>query len=159
METLMKCYPLVFSFPDTVAGDGYIARVTMHGRALLVEEDDGDVWMFGVQPGGIAGGDHVREVAFAEFQQSYRTVLFDIAAEVRSFEEFKTAVEEFFGTINEPDLKNWEHARQEVRNARTSLPGLPTQTDHATPSLAIEKLALENIKPTANQFPSISKAA
>jgi hypothetical protein len=86
-------------------------------------------------------------------------VLFDIAAEVRSFEEFKTAVEEFFGTINEPDLKNWEHARQEVRNARTSLPGLPTQTDHATPSLAIEKLALENIKPTANQFPSISKAA
>lgn len=155
----MKSFPLVFSFPDTIAGDGYLARVTMSGRVLLSEEDDGDVWMFGVQPGGIAGGDSSREAAFAEFQQSYRTVLFDLAAEAGSFEDFKGEVQKFFDTVNEPNREAWEHALREVRENRTSLPGLSTLVDPAPPSLSIEKLAPESTKPAHNQFATISKAA
>ena len=155
----MKSYPLVFSFPDTVAGDGYIARVTMSGRVLLTEEDDGDVWMFGVQPGGIAGGDSSREAAFAEFQTSYRTVLFDLAAEAKSFEEFKHSVTEFFRAVNEPNGEAWERALQEVRATRASLPGLSTQIDPAPPALSIENIAPESTKPAHNQFATFEKAA
>lgn len=155
----MKSYPLVFSFPDTVAGDGYLARVTMSGRVLLTEEDDGDVWMFGVQPGGVAGGDSSRDAAFAEFQENYRMVLFDFAAEAKSFEEFERAVQEFFGTVNEPNSRAWDHALQEVRAARISLPGLSTKVDPPPPGLSIEKLAPESTKPAHNQLPTIEKAA
>ena len=155
----MKSYPLVFLFPDTVAGDGYLARVTMSGRVLLTEEDDGDVWMFGVQPGGVAGGDHSHEAAFAEFQHNYRTVLFDLAAEARSFEEFERAVREFFETINEPTSKDWDRALRDVRAARISLPELSTQVNPAPPTLSIEKLAPEHTKPAHNQFSTFEKAA
>jgi hypothetical protein len=82
-------YPLVFSFRDAVSGNGFVAHVAVCGRVLLTDEGDGDIWMFGVQPGGVAGGGCNRSEAFREFKKSYLSVFFDIAAEAASFEDFE----------------------------------------------------------------------
>jgi len=50
-------------------------------RVILTDEGDGDIWMFGVQPGGVARGGRERSQAFYEFKKNYRSVLFDIAIE------------------------------------------------------------------------------
>lgn len=156
----MKLYPLVFSFRDIIAGNGYVATVAMDGRVVLAEENDQDVWMFGVQPGGIAGGDRQKETAFVEFQNSYSSVLYDFAAEATSFDEFKEKVTAFFSEINGPNLVDWESSLAEVRARNVTLPNLAkVSSDSRVPSLRIEKVAESRVNSGENQFPEIAQAA
>lgn len=160
LEVTVKRYPLVFSFRDIIAGNGYVAAVGMDGRVLLTEEDDGDTWMFGVQPGGIAGGDRGRDVAFAEFRKSYSSVLFDFAADATSFGEFEAKVTEFFNQINEPVADEWDLALVDVRTKQLSLADLRTvKSESRTPRLTIEEIAPETANANANEFDQIAKAA
>jgi len=155
----VKLYPLVFSFRDLIAGNGYVAVVSMDGRVVLSEEDQ-DVWMFGVQPGGIAGGDRQREAAFTEFKKSYLSVLFDIAAEATSFDEFQQKTMAFFGEVNEPNAVDWDQALNEVRANNLSLTGLkPVKAGGKLPHLTIEQLAPASISSGVNEFDQISEAA
>lgn len=155
----VKQYPLVFSFRDLIKGKGFVAGVAMDGRVLLVEEDDGDVWMFGVHPGAIAGGNHTRDAAFAEFKRQYLGVLFDIAAEATTFQEFEREVTELFNTVNKPSLIEWEKALAEVRATSASLNALPTvKSESKTPRLYIQKIETEEAEPR-NEFDEISEAA
>lgn len=111
-------YPLVFRYRDLVKGAGFTASVVVDGRAVLAEEDDGDTWVFGVQPGAIAGGiaggeadAYARpDLACAEFKQNYRNVLLDIAAEAASFEAFKAGVTQFFAQADESEAQEWAAA-------------------------------------------------
>lgn len=154
----MKLYPLVFSFRDLIAGTGFVAAVSMDGHVLLSEEDD--TWMFGVQPGGIAGGGPDRPTAFKEFKNSYLSVLFDIAAEATSFDEFERRTRAFFAQVNEPNRKQWDDALAEVRKTSTCLPGVKTvQAEANPPTLAIEKVVPERVKPNVNEFDQITEAA
>ncbi len=156
----MKLYPLVFSFRDLIAGNGYVATVAMDGRVVLAEEDDQDIWMFGVQPGGIAGGERQQALAFAEFKKSYISVLFDIAADALSFDEFKEKVTAFFGEINEPNLADWERARAEVKSGAISRVDLAkVDADVRSPSLMIEEMAPAKTSSTVNEFDQIAEAA
>lgn len=165
----MKLHPLVFSFRDIIAGNGFFALVVMDGRVLLTEEDDHDIWMFGVQPGGLAGGvagggvpgtEAQRNSAFAEFKKGYLSVLFDIASEAVTFEDFDTKTKAFFDEVNTPNALEWEKALAEVRATNACLSGLKTvPADANPPKLAIEKIAPEFVKPNLNEFDDISKAA
>lgn len=156
----MKLYPLVFSFRDLIAGNGYVAVVSMDGRVVLSEEDNQEVWMFGVQPGGIAGGEWQRQAAFTEFKRSYLSVLFDIAAEARSFDEFKDRTTSFFNEVNEPNASDWEKALAEVRSANLSLTGLkPVKAGAKPPALTIEQVATVSVSSGVNEFDQISEAA
>ncbi len=160
LEVIVKLYPLLFAFRDLIAGNGFVASVAMDGRVLLAEEDDNDVWMFGVQPGGIAGGDRQRDAAFREFKQSYLTVLYDIAAEAASYEEFQAKTQSFFDEVNAVNLDEWKSALAEVRRTSASLENLKTvNADSCLPSLVIEKVAPEKIKPNANELDRIAEAA
>lgn len=160
LEVTMKLYPLVFSFRDIIAGNGYVAVVSMDGRVVLSEEDDQDFWMFGVQPGGIAGGEKQREAAFTEFKKTYLSVLFDIAAEVTSFEEFKERTTAFFAEVNEPNAADWERSLMDVRSNNLSLTGLkPVKAGAVLPSLTIENVAPASVSSGANEFDQISEAA
>ena len=101
MTQQMTCYPLIFTYRDAVSGNGFLAGVTVTGRALITRED-GKWWMYGVRPAGIAETGNTPNETFLSFRQRYSAVLFDIAAEAETFEAFKEEVERFFQS-----LKRW----------------------------------------------------
>src|SRR5258708_38636543 len=96
----VKEHPILLTLQDSVSGDGFLARITMSGRALMRREDDGKWWMYGVRPAGIATSGENIEDAFLRFRSRYKEILFDIAQESQSFNDFSIAVERFF---NESD--------------------------------------------------------
>ena len=152
-------YPLVFSFRDAVSGNGFVAYVAVSGRVLLTDEGDGDIWMFGVQPGGIAGGGRERSEAFREFKKSYLSVFFDIAAEATSFEDFEKSVRQFFSEVNEPNLGVWSEAVAAVRAGKLSLSDLEAMNaDLCPPRIEIRRI---DTRATAsdNSFDEIREAA
>ena len=110
----MTRYPLLFGLRELVEGDGYIARVSVSGRALLVDQD-GEVWVEGVNPGGFSAKGVSHGEALAEFGSAFRTILFDIASGAGSFPEFRAEVQKFFDDTNVPAAREWEEAVQRVK--------------------------------------------
>jgi hypothetical protein len=158
-ESLNATYPLVFSFRDAVSGNGFVAYVAVSGRVLLTNEGDGDIWMFGVQPGGIAGGGHERSEAFREFKKSYLSVFFDIAAEATSFEDFEESVKLFFSEVNEPNLGVWDEAVAAVRAGRLSLSDLKSRdADSCPPKIDVKRID-NQATASDNSFDEIREAA
>jgi hypothetical protein len=152
----MTNFPLLFGFRDVVAGKGYFAGVTLDGRALLADEDDG-FWMYGVNPGGIAAGGESHAEAQAAFRQSYRTVLFDIASEAGSFDEFKSEVERFFKETNEPTLADWTDAVDQVRSGKVDADWLAKRSAESKVEVRVE--LLEQAVPSANALDEADLAA
>ena len=122
----MTRYPILFGFRDLVAGSGFVATIATEGRALLADEGEEGFWMFGVNPGGIAGSGNTPVEAQTDFRQRYKSVLFDIASASRDFEEFKATVGRFFHEVNKPTAKEWDAAVQEVREGKVSADWLLT---------------------------------
>ncbi len=50
MAAEINHHPMMFIFRDTISGNGFLAGITLSGRALMMEED-GKWWMYGVRPG------------------------------------------------------------------------------------------------------------
>lgn len=121
---MIKKYPLIFSYQDLVEGNGFVARVEIQGRVLLCDEGDG-FWMYGVHPGGVAGGGTDCETAMCQFKENYMAVLLDIAEEASTFSQFKSQVEEeFFSQDNPPNAIDWFKALAEVRKTGVTLKDL-----------------------------------
>lgn len=155
----MKTYPLVFSFRTLVAGKGYYAGVEIRGRVLLCEEKDG-FWMYGVQPGSIAGGGVDRGTAFCDFEEGYKSVLYDIAADVDNYTEFEREANEFFGQVNGPTEKDWYGALAKVRRSRTALPGIDkVDADRHPPSFRVFEVDVQRSTPNENSFNLFNEAA
>lgn len=121
---VVTSYPFLFSFRDLIAGNGYFANVAVRGRVLLVEEDDHDWWLFGVQPGCVAGGAAERSVALTEFKKNYMSVLIDIAAEAPTYETFAAQVKSLFSQVNEPNAAEWAGALEHLRSGSLKYPGV-----------------------------------
>ncbi len=152
-------YPLVFSFRDAIVGNGFVAYVAATGRVLLTNEGDGDIWMFGVQPGGVSGGGHERSEAFREFKKSYLSVYFDIAAGSSSYEDFERSVRQFFSEVNDPNLETWTDAVKAVRSGELSLPDLKsTNADDFLPQVVVKRIDTQ-ASSNDNTFDEIRKAA
>jgi len=143
----MTRYPLLLGFRDLIAGNGFVAAVALNGRALLVDEDDG-FWMYGVNPGGLAAGGSTAAEALAEFRKDYRLVLFDIANEAESFEDFEREVSVFFNDTNKPTVSEWEEAVTEVRSGRIDADWLPKR--RAETRLYVEVTKLDHPAPSEN---------
>lgn len=155
-----KKYPLFFSYRDLIAGAGFVSGVEIKGRVLLDMSGE-ECWMYGVQPGGIAGGGADRPSAFNEFRQSYLSVLYDMAGETGTFKEFKAAVERFFSEVNQPNARDWDEALAEVRRNKTSLEGL-NRVDAQAEKCAIRVVHLKapgSVSRKYNQLGSIHEAA
>jgi hypothetical protein len=115
----MSHYPILFGLRDIIQGDGFLAVVAVQGRALL-HEDDGEVWVEGVNPGGfVATGNSVAE-ALEEFRRSYTAILFDIAEDAGSFEAFEGQVKAFFDASTETLERDWQQAVEDLRAGRLS---------------------------------------
>lgn len=115
----MAKYPILFGRRELIEGDGFVGSVDLNGRALLLETDDG-FWLEGVNPGGFAAGGSTPAAALSAFCEELRIVLFDIASETGTFDEFREEVERFFHETNEAACQEWEEAVREVREGRVS---------------------------------------
>lgn len=101
--------PLFFRYRDVVFGRGFAATVETTGRAICIREGDEYV-MAGVEPGGMAVSGPSAEAAGAEFRRMFTTVLFDLAAEAPTFQDFSDAVESFVHETSPATIAEWEQA-------------------------------------------------
>ena len=153
-------YPILFSHRDLVAGNGFVAFVAADGHALLTHEDAG-CWLYGVTPGGIAGGGLRWAEAVREFKKSYLSVLFDIAGEADSFGDFQRQVEAFFHEVNEPNREAWDVAHGEVKQRSVlGIDNLP-RVDASTRPCRIEITLADKgkIGSNVNEFDEVAEAA
>lgn len=153
---VMTCYPLLFGFSDLIAGNGFVAGVAVHGRALLVQEEDG-FWMNGVNPGALAAGGKTPAEAQAAFREAYRSVLFDLAHVADSYETFRGEVEAFFSQSDEPTTQEWEQAVQDVRQGRVAADWLGRKP--AESAIGIEVSLLRDPSPSVNELDQAVLAA
>jgi len=148
IETVeLKEHPIMITLQNAISGDGFLAGITLYGRALMRKEDDGKWWMYGVRPAGIAESGSTIEEAFSRFRNRYKETLFDIAQESPDFEAFRAELERFFSEVDEDD-QVWEKALMAIRAGGISPPepfsNLPRQTPESEPSkIIIERLDAE----------------
>lgn len=141
----MPDYPLMFTVRDAISGNGYLAGVTVSGRATLRLEDDGKWWIHGVRPSGISAAGSNPEEAFLRFRETYKNVLFDLAEESEKFENFRSAVDSFYFQRNEAEEECWESAFKTMRAGGVPTEGfistLPTQDPETRPTqCTVERL-------------------
>ena len=110
-------YPLIFTYRDAVSGKGFLAGVTVTGKALIAKED-GQWWMYGVRPAGIAETGKTPDETFLHFRERYRYVLFDIAGECETFDQFRKEVEKFFYEADTDEERRWLEAHLEIRSGK-----------------------------------------
>lgn len=141
----MTRYPLLFGFRDLIAGKGFVASVSLSGRALLVDEDRRGFWMYGVNPGGVAAMGGTAGKAQSEFRSSYRSVLSGIAAQARGYSEFEREVSGFVDASNPRTVAEWEDAVCAVRQGKVCTDWLPKRT--AASRIGVQVLLLEHPAP------------
>lgn len=139
-------HPIMITLRDVISGDGFLAGITLSGRALMRYEDEA-WWMYGVRPSAIAENGGTIEEAFARFRNRYKEVLFDFAQESRDFDQFKAAVEQFFyeTDADSEDEHLWEESLKAIRSANCAAPEpfakLPREAPESKPSqITVERL-------------------
>lgn len=140
----MPDYPVMFTIKDTIAGNGFLAGVTMSGRATI-RPDDGKWWVYGVCPGGIAESGSTPEEAFLRFRETYRYVLFDLAEESKTFDDFKKEVNSFYSQINEVEKESWDLAFQAMRAGKVPLDEFFSTLPKRTPEACSTKFIVERL--------------
>jgi hypothetical protein len=118
----IKHHPLLFTFRDAVTGDGFLGGVTISGRALMEQDADGQWWVYGVRPGAIAETGGTPQDAFLRFRNRFKEILFDIAGENKTFDDFKKEIERFFYEPDEIEERRWEEALALVRECNACPP-------------------------------------
>jgi hypothetical protein len=136
----LREHPIMITLRDVISGDGFLAGITLSGRTLVRQEDDGKWWMYGVRPAPIAESGKTVDEAFSRFRNRYKEVLFDLAQEASGFEGFKTSVEHFFyePDVDSEDEQLWERALNTIRTTKSAPPEpfnkLPTESPESKPS-------------------------
>lgn len=150
----LKDHPLMITLQDTVSGDGFLARITLSGRALMRKEDDDKWWMYGVRPAGIAESGSAIEETFLRFRNRYKETLLDIAQESQTFDSFKAEVERFF---NEPDADDedarlWENALAAIRTDNITLPEPFSKFPRESPESKPSQITVERLDQVGRRF-------
>lgn len=152
----MTRYPLLFGRRELVEGNGFVARVTVSGRALLTDQD-GEFWVEGVNPGGFAARGESPSEALAALGSTFRTILFDIASDARSFESFREEAQRFFEETSAPALRDWEEAVRQVRAGQVDADWLVKRP--AETKLGIEVVEVSRPVATNNEVGDAALAA
>jgi hypothetical protein len=146
-------YPLTCSFRDLIAGHGYVAGVALDGRVLAerrpAPEGDGETWwVYGVYPGAAAGTGASLGAAVADFRNTVKKVLIELAHEAVDFRAFERGARTFFGETDDLTAKEWEEARARVREGGVGLPNLKVVKRVDKPK--IEVVLRHELRPEAN---------
>jgi hypothetical protein len=131
----MRNYPLIFTFRDAISGKGFLSGVTVTGRAVMTEEN-GELWMYGVFPAGIAETGQTMEETYSRFRNRCKAAFFDMAEEANSFYQFKELVQKFFYEEDESQTKEWMEALEQLRTgeaAESPFSELPRKNEETNP--------------------------
>ena len=143
------CYPLLFTYKDCISGNGFLANVTVSGRALMLEEDDGQWWMYGVQPVAIADTGDTPEGASTHFRDRYKTVLFDFASDALDFNGFKQEVDRFFHQTEDEIANDWQEAFEAIRSGKVEPEKPFSSLPRHAPETWVPEIAVQKVRPSA----------
>ncbi len=130
-------YPLLFSYRDTLFGNGFLVEVqAVNGRALCVREED-EYWMYGINPGGMAAHGEDPEAAHNAFRKIFSSILIDLASSAASFDEFKSAVGRFFEDTNEGYAQEWNASLEAVQRGDVKLEGIRVMPANSPRSITV----------------------
>lgn len=148
---MSKNIPLYFRFAHIVCGQGFLADVRLHGRATCTEEF-GSTWIYGVNPGGLAETGEDLKWAYAGFRDRLAGVLFDLAEEAGSFEEFRRRARSFFEATDAESVSEWEQARQAIRDGDDpdACRNLQRELKDLAPHIEIGEVAPRAVSPKLN---------
>jgi hypothetical protein len=139
----MLTYPLVFGTRDAVTGNGFVAGVSIQGRALAVQEG-GEWWVYGVEPGGLDASGETPVEPYLRFRETVRKVLLDSAALASDFEGFQADVTVLGSQKDEREDARWTAARAAVRAGDVAPEGaiaeLPRVTDEVVCNVEVTRL-------------------
>ena len=159
----MNLYPLIFSTKELVYGNGFLAEVEIRGRALGVDEGDGDWWFNGVEPGGLAEGGQSLNEAYHAFRDTLKEILVDIAYEVADFEAFERRVERFGQDVNRTNDADWWKCVEAVRKGELHAPAKDMREEKAEDEAQVTITAVDPAKnlldPSRNELGELAAAA
>jgi len=161
----MNVYPLVFGVRHAIAGRGFLAGVSVNGRALLEADEDGLWWMTSVEPGGLTASGETPDAAYANFRETLRLVLFDSAHLTDSLDAFEVDAKSLGRERNTAAEARWDAARQEIRGGAAldvdfaaALPRLTKDVTCGVTVLRLDKTEHE-FKPQDNKPDKLLTAA
>lgn len=140
--------PLLFQYRFLIVGNGFLADVNATGKVVCIEEEPGEVWMYGVQPGALAEWGASAPEAHQAFHRAFHQVLMDIASEAPTSEVFEREVQAFMDTVNRPNAALWDRAVVAVRAGETTAEGLDRWP--AERPLGVSIAIMREPKPSAN---------
>ena len=144
-------YPLLFTYRDTLFGNGFLVEVqAINGRALCVRESNDEYWVYGINPGGLAAHGEDPAAAHAAFRKTFSHILVDLAQGSDSFEAFQTAVRTFFDETNEGYETEWRNAVHAVRRGEVSLENIQTVPANSPRSITVSMKQVEMVTPQDN---------
>ena len=148
----MKRYPIFFGpYGGLVAGNGFLARVSIRGKCLIEETGEDFVSILGVNPGAVAGdGANVGE-AYHDFLANLRALVFAIAETSPSFTAFDEEVRAAVWATNEPHAELWTEAVAKVRSGELDMEGVHRENAESEPVVEIHHVAPPDIRPELNE--------
>jgi hypothetical protein len=147
-------YPLMFTFKDAISGNGFLAGVTLSGRALMVNED-GEWWVQGVRPAAIAETGQTPQEAYLRFRNRYKEVLFDIAGDCADFEAFKGEVERFFNEPHIEEERRWNDAVADLRSGKVTPEPPFTDLPREQPEMRPTQIFVDRLDKSDRDFAAI----
>jgi hypothetical protein len=143
-------WPLIFGYKGTILGKRFIAEITLQGRVLASPESDG-VWVYGVNPGGIAVGAPTLGDTHAKLRNALHELFIDFAQEADSFGAFKATLEKVVAESDPDTQREWDEARASVRAGSVPVPGdLRRETEEAPFIIHVEEKQIDAVTPQDN---------
>ena len=150
-------FPLFINLHVPVACRGDFASVTMKARVLVEKYEDGEFWMYGINPGGICTEGDSLESAHRSFSERLLSKLFAAAEEAADFLSFSKDIREFFQDVNRPYLDRWKQALEEVRAGKIDIEKMPREPGESEPTINIERIVKP--EPAHNLTEELARAA
>ena len=122
---MSNVFPLFYTFREIIVGKGFIAGVSIRGRATatLEQEEGVPVWEFnGVEPGSFSELGATLNASYFAFKEVLRQILLDLATSSKNYEQFQRRVQGLVDQVNRPEEKDWIQAREAVRRGDLGSP-------------------------------------
>lgn len=143
-------WPLLFTYNGPVIGNGFLSYIELCGKLLASPETEG-VWLYGVNPGAFAISARTLDEANRELRDTLTRIFIDFAESADSFDQFKTAVEQFYAESDSETLDEWQQALLALQQGTGPVPeGLPRKPADWECFVTVTEKALDELTPSDN---------
>jgi hypothetical protein len=148
-------FPLIFDVKDTLSNDRFMVEVRTKGK-VLASIEAGQVWLYGVNPGGLAGGGEDFDRAYVDFRTTFTNVLDDLVKEAQTVAEFEEMARAFLLETNEPTMAEWKVAVDATRSGDVNIPGMKREPADQEPEIVVHEKTAASDRPEPPGISGIS---